>query len=134
MKYLHTIVKGAGLLFSMKHDRFMLATEVWEAMGFPCTQAAEDMVGAMSSLGEGEPRPRVRSHASMVAQAGNAMHVVVIGAFQLAVLLKFPSQGSTPTEDGSEDRCGKTRAFSRRVKQQKLRRIESRGSNDSTAP
>ena len=118
--YLHTLVKGAGLAFSVAHDRFLLAKELMEAMGFPCSPAAVIASGVASPFAEGAPCPPTRTRASMVSQAGNAMHVVVIGAFELAVLLKFASLGSRVAVNAANANDGGSCAFARRYKRQKL--------------
>jgi len=75
--YLQTLIKTTGLMYSLKHERWMLPVELLLAMGYP-------VFDDISQYGEwcsfAMPRVAGPRHPPMVAQqAGNTMHVGSIG-------------------------------------------------------
>lgn len=90
---LHTMIKGAGLTWSKIHGRWLCPIEVWTAMGFPTAPLLQCKSGVESHVSRGRAPPSTRSRNSSVNQAGNAMHVNVIGGASLAALLIFNDLG-----------------------------------------
>ena len=69
----------------------MTPTEMLTAMGWPIVEDSRRAAcDAVTIFASDRPAPPSRSHSSMVSQAGNAIHVCVLGVVQLALLIKLP--------------------------------------------
>jgi hypothetical protein len=92
--HLMTITKNVGIVFSQRHSRWLCATELLTAMGFPVR--AEDVracADVQCMFSRGAEAAVTRTLCSMKNQCGNSMHVNVVGAYQTAILIALPQLG-----------------------------------------
>eukprot|EP00969_Alexandrium_andersonii_P168778 7459110-Alexandrium_andersonii.AAC.1 len=88
---LHTLISSMGIIWLDGMDRFMSCRELAVAMGYPCTAASESATGGAScSYSPRNETPPQRTRSTMAAQLGNAMHVNVMGSFELTLLIFLP--------------------------------------------
>ena len=82
-----------GILWIDEEDRFMATRELLIAMGYPCTPRTEEAVGSnepMTSFSKMVPAPSTRTRSTTCSQIGNAMHVNVMGMYEMTALLLLP--------------------------------------------
>ena len=117
-KRLHCLIKGTGLLFIAEKDRWMTPTEVLTAMGWPIVEGSRSAAcNAVTIFAADRPAPPARSHSSMVSQAGNAIHIGVLGVVQLALLIKLPSlAGNTGADTSAESASAFSMGFERMLR------------------
>ena len=88
---LHTLIRNLGTTWVDHHNRFMAVKELLTAMGYPCLPSTESAVGgAGCSFSSSVTAPQIRCRSTMAQQCGNAMHVNVMGSFEVAALLLLP--------------------------------------------
>ena len=97
---LHTLTKAGGIIMlprSMAADnnpRWLCPSELFTSLGFPVKADAQANAGnVMCCFSQGHPAPPQRSSNSLRSQAGNTIHVNVIGALVSVLLLKLPMLG-----------------------------------------
>jgi len=91
---LHTLIKGHGITFCYDLDKWLSATDLWTAMGFPITEECQAASAKAScQFSRGRQAPVTRTHATHWHQVGNNMHINFIGAVCSTVLLLVPSLG-----------------------------------------
>ena len=92
---MHTAIAGMGVMYSLYHDRFAVATELLVANGWPVTEEFSAAVGGASCTfhpceGSG---PKQRTRASILRQLGNAQHVNSVGVWTLFAALSVDRLG-----------------------------------------
>ena len=100
-KALHTLTKGAGILWCYDVDRALVPSELWSAQGFPIDDDAVRAAGTRCMFSRGVLAPSSRTRASQIGQIGNTMHVNVIGGVMLATLARVPVVGKDTTPVGT---------------------------------
>jgi site-specific DNA-cytosine methylase len=107
---LNTIMKNVGIMFLPEFatytpegqttaepralpSRWLTASELFTAMGFPVTESAVSRTFALCHVSRGLPAVPGRSHRSLWNQVGNTMHLNSIGAAKLSLYLVLPCLG-----------------------------------------
>jgi hypothetical protein len=81
------------MLYDFESGRPWAISEIMTAMGLPVTEDHQALVGVACQFSRGAETHTGRSYRSAAMQAGNAMHVAVIGSTVLLCLFAFPSLG-----------------------------------------
>jgi hypothetical protein len=81
--HLMTITKNVGIVFSKRHGRWLCATELLSAMGFPIREEDMRACGAECMFSRGAVAPSTRTLRSMKNQCG----------YQTAILIALPQLG-----------------------------------------
>ena len=112
---LQTLTKAGGIIMlprSMAPDnnpRWMCPAELFTSLGFPVKVEAQAAAGNVSCcFSQGHPAPTQRSENSMRAQAGNSIHVNVMGAVVAVLVLKLPMLGEKEPSHHGGSRASKS--------------------------
>ena len=92
---LHTLIKGAGLLWvpSLQPPRWMTAPECFTAMGWPISNEHVQLLNVTCPFTRGSTGYPGRSRSSQIAQIGNSMHVNSIGAVMMLIMCEKSERG-----------------------------------------
>ena len=83
-RYLFTLIRGMGVVWSIPDNRWLCASELRASMGWPVSDALTTTHFSASHQGAARRTPR-----SQRAQIGNGMHLHAIGAVLLVTILKL---------------------------------------------
>jgi hypothetical protein len=88
-----TLVKCVGLVYDLEANRPWTTCDLMTSMGLPITEGHQALVGRSCTFSRTVEAHCGRRHRSAAMQAGNVMHVAVIGSSVLLVLLALPRLG-----------------------------------------
>ena len=89
---LFTLIRGMGVIWSIRDNRWLCASELRASMGWPVSLASQGAQGATlttTHFSESHQGAARRTHRSQRAQVGNSMHLHAIGAVLLVTILKL---------------------------------------------
>ena len=102
---LHTLIKGAGLTYMYAAKRWLTASELWTAQGFPVTDDCVETSGVQCQFSRccADKAPSTRTRRSQINQIGNTMHVNAMGSLMMMVLIQSPVKDWPKAIDTEQD-------------------------------